>query len=93
MKLKMPDKVKKMVQKDGYYALSTEVLPEYSGDYLILSKANDTDNSFQETNTYKNIPAVKNNRVFEVNAKEFYFNDPLTLDFQLNFFINKFLGK
>jgi iron complex transport system substrate-binding protein len=92
MKLKMPEKVKEMALKDGYYALSTEVLPEFAGDYMIFSKNPDTDNSFQETATYKNIPAVKNNQVFEVNAKEFYFNDPLTLDFQLDYFIKSFLG-
>lgn len=79
--------------KQGYYALSTEVLPEFAGDYLIVSKYSDADNSFQETDTYKNIPAVKNNRVFEVNANEFYFNDRLTLEYQLEFFREKFLGK
>lgn len=93
MKLKMPDKVKEMALKDGYFALSLEVLPQYAGDYLIFSKNKDTDNSFQETDTYKNIPAVKNNHVFEANAKEFYFNDPITLDYQLEFFIEHFLGK
>ncbi|MDQ6595774.1 iron-hydroxamate ABC transporter substrate-binding protein [Bacillus salipaludis] len=92
MKLNMPEKVKKMVEKDGYYALSQEALPEYAGDYLILSKNSDTDNSFQETDTYKEIPAVKNKHVFEVNAKEFYFNDPLTLDYQLETFKKDFLG-
>jgi len=93
MKLKMPDKVTEMALKDGYYALSLEVLPQYAGDYVIFSKSSDTDNSFQKTDTYKNIPAVKNNRVFEANAKEFYFNDPVTLDFQLEFFTKSFLGK
>lgn len=93
MKLKMPEKVKEMALKDGYYALSAEVLPEFAGDYMILSKNADTDNSFQETETYKNIPAVKNNQVFEVNAKEFYFNDPLTLDMQLDYFTKSFLGE
>jgi len=93
MKLKMPEKVKEKALKDGYYALSAEVLPEYAGDYLIISKNNDTNNSFQETESYKNIPAVKNNKSFEVNAKEFYFNDPITLDFQLDFFKKSFLGK
>ncbi|WP_018395008.1 iron-hydroxamate ABC transporter substrate-binding protein [Bacillus sp. 37MA] len=92
MKLKMPEKVKETALKDGYYALSLEVMPEFSGDYVILSKDSEQDNSFQETDTYKNIPAVKNNRVFEVNMKEFYFNDPLTLDFQLDYFIKNFLG-
>ncbi|MGM9988568.1 MAG: iron-hydroxamate ABC transporter substrate-binding protein [Bacillaceae bacterium] len=92
MKLAMPEKVKEMALKDGYYALSFEVLPEFAGDYLILSKNADTDNSFQQSATYKNIPAVKNNQVFEVDAKEFYFNDPTTLEFQLEFFVDKFLG-
>ncbi|WP_129707348.1 iron-hydroxamate ABC transporter substrate-binding protein [Priestia megaterium] len=93
MKLKMPEKVKEMALKDGYYAISPEVLPEYAGDYLIFSKNQDGDTSFEKTNTYKNIPAVKNNHVFEANAKEFYFNDPITLDYQLDFFTQKFLGK
>ncbi len=93
MKLKMPEKVREMALKEGYYALSPEVLPEYAGDYLIVSKNPEADNSFQKTDTYKNIPAVKNNRLFEVNAKEFYFNDPITLEFQLEFFIKSFLGK
>lgn len=91
MKLKMPEKVKETALKNGYYPLSLEVLPDFSGDYIIFSKSNDTDNSFQETDRYRSIPAVKNNRVFEVNSKEFYFNDALTLDFQLDFFIKSFL--
>ncbi|MEI2403560.1 iron-hydroxamate ABC transporter substrate-binding protein [Niallia taxi] len=92
MKLKMPEKVKEMALTDGYYALSTEVLPEYVGDYLIISEYADQDNSYQETDSYKNIPAVKNNHVFTANANEFYFNDPLTLDYQLEFFKEHFLA-
>lgn len=91
MKLKMPEKVKETALKNGYYPLSLEVLPDFAGDYIIFSKSNDTNNSFQETDRYRSIPAVKNNRVFEVNSKEFYFNDALTLDFQLDFFIKSFL--
>ncbi|MEZ2658469.1 iron-hydroxamate ABC transporter substrate-binding protein [Aneurinibacillus aneurinilyticus] len=91
MKLKMPEKVKETALKNGYYPLSLEALPDFAGDYIIFSKSNDTDNSFQETDRYRSIPAVKNNRVFEVNSKEFYFNDALTLDFQLDFFIKSFL--
>ncbi|MGI2328335.1 iron-hydroxamate ABC transporter substrate-binding protein [Planococcus sp. YIM B11945] len=93
MKLKMPEKVKEMALADGYYTLSQEVLPEYMGDYVIFSKDSDQDNSFQETDLYKNTEAVKNGHVFEANAKEFYFNDPVTLEYQLSFFIDKFLGK
>ncbi|KOO48339.1 iron-hydroxamate ABC transporter substrate-binding protein [Viridibacillus arvi] len=93
MKLKMPKKVEESVLKDGYYALSQEVLPDYAGDYVILSKFSDGDTSFQKTKTYKNIPAVKNGHVYEANANEFYFNDPITLEYQLEFFKDHFLGK
>ena len=92
MGLKMPEKVKEMALADGYYALSAEVLPEFTGDYLIFSKHKDADNAFEETETFKNIPAVKNNQMFTVDAMEFYFNDPLTLDYQLDFFKESFLG-
>lgn len=93
MKLKMPEKVKASALKEGYYALSPEVLPEFAGDYVIFSKNKNADNSFENTETYKNIPAVKNNHVFVTDAKAFFFNDALTLDYQLDFFIKQFLGK
>ncbi|MFD2614391.1 iron-hydroxamate ABC transporter substrate-binding protein [Paenibacillus gansuensis] len=93
MKLAMPAKVKEMALKPGYYALSLEVLPQFAGDYLIVSKFPDSDNAYMETQTYKNIPAVKNNRAFVADAREFYFNDPLTLDYQLEFFVKHFLGE
>ncbi|TWT13201.1 iron-hydroxamate ABC transporter substrate-binding protein [Planomicrobium sp. CPCC 101079] len=93
MKLKMPQKVEEMALKDGYYALSQEVLPDYMGDYVIFSKDSEQDNSFQETDLYKNTEAAQNGHVFEANAKEFYFNDPISLEYQLEFFTNHFLNK
>lgn len=92
MKLKMPEKVKEMALKSGYYTLSAEVLPEYAGDYVILSKYADADSSFQETETYKNIPAVKNHHVFEMTGNGASFSDPITLEKQLEFFKKSFLG-
>lgn len=92
MGLNMPPKIKEATQKDGYFTLSAEVLPDYAGDYIILSKEPGADASFQQTETYKNIPAVKNNRVYEVDARTFYFNDAMTLEWQLEFFKEKFLG-
>lgn len=91
-KLKLPQKVQEATQSDGFLALSTEVLGEYSGDYIIFSKDADEDNTFQQTETYKHIDAVKNNRVFEADAKAFYFNDPLSMEYQLDFFTEHFLG-
>ncbi len=92
MNLKMPEKVKEVAEGAGYFALSAEVIPEYAGDYVILSKYADADASFQETETYKNIPAVKNNRVFEMNGQGASFSDPITLEKQLTFIKKSFLG-
>ncbi|GAA0316861.1 iron-hydroxamate ABC transporter substrate-binding protein [Bacillus carboniphilus] len=93
MKLNMPEKVKETALEPGYYTLSLEVLPEFVGDYLIVSKAEEKESSFMETETFKNIPAVKNGNTYVVDSKEFYFNDPITLDFQLEFFMDSFLGE
>lgn len=92
MKLKMPEKVQEVALESGYYTLSAEVFPEYAGDYVILSKYSDADTSFQETETYKNIPAVKNNQVFEMKGEGASFSDPVTLEKQLEFFKESFLG-
>ncbi|PKR86605.1 iron-hydroxamate ABC transporter substrate-binding protein [Heyndrickxia camelliae] len=91
MKLNIPDNVQKVTNKEGYYTISSEVLPKYVGDYLVISKYMDQDNSYQKTKLYKEIPAVKNNHVFEADAYTFMFNDPITLDYQLHFFKEHFL--
>lgn len=91
MGLKMQEKVKEATAKDGYFTLSQEVLGDYVGDYLIISKFSDQDNSFQKTKSYKNIPAVKAGHVFEADGYQFMFNDPIAVDAQLDFFEKNFL--
>lgn len=83
MGLNIPESVKKTALKDGYYAVSPEEIGKFMGDYVILSTSKGADNSFEKTATFKEIPAVKNNHIIEVQLESFYFNDPLTLDFQL----------
>jgi iron complex transport system substrate-binding protein len=91
MKLNMPEKVKENALGPGYYALSTEVLPEFAGDYIVLSKNQDGDGSFLETQTWKNIPAVENNRVIELDMKAITYSDPITLEYLLDIFKREFL--
>ncbi|WP_239255783.1 iron-hydroxamate ABC transporter substrate-binding protein [Listeria ilorinensis] len=93
MKLKMPDSVKNSALEAGYYAISPEELGNYTGDYLVLSRQSSGDNSFMKTTAYQDIPAVKNNRVLEVESSKFYFNDATTLEYQLKTFEDFFLGK
>ncbi|WP_097042766.1 ABC transporter substrate-binding protein [Terribacillus aidingensis] len=87
----MPDKVKDVTEQEGYKMISEEVLADYVGDYLLISQYNDQDNSYQESELFKKIPAVKEGNVLKADAYAFMFNDPLTLDYQLNFFEEEFL--
>ncbi|GGH77983.1 iron complex transport system substrate-binding protein [Pullulanibacillus pueri] len=93
MHLNMPQMVKDKALKPGYYQISQEVLPKYFGDYVILSVESGADTSFEKTDTYKNIPAVKNHHVYKVNTSAFSFNDPISLDYQLKVFQKDFLGE
>jgi iron complex transport system substrate-binding protein len=93
MGLKMPEKVAEVALEPGYFAISQEVLGEYTGDYVVLSLTKNQDTSFLEADWYKEIDAVKNGRLFEADASTFYFNDALSLDYQLDFFEDKFWGQ
>lgn len=93
MGLKMPEKVEELALESGIYTFSTELLPEFAGDYVIFSKNPVVDNSFLETDLWKNIPAVKNGQVYEINTKASTYSDPITLDTLLDFFESSFLQK
>ncbi|RUS47379.1 iron-hydroxamate ABC transporter substrate-binding protein [Cohnella sp. AR92] len=91
MGLNMPEKVKADVLGPGYYTLSPEILSDYAGDYLVLSRSATGDNSFMKTDTWKKIPAVKNNRVIEIDTEASTYSDPTTLEYLLNIFKEGFL--
>lgn len=44
------------------------------------------------TETWKNLPAVKNNRVIELNTNAITYSDPITLEYLLEKFKTAFLG-
>lgn len=91
MGLNMPEKVKADALTPGYFAISSEVLNEYAGDYVIFSTFNGQESSIADAPWYKELDAVKNGHLFEINGNVFYFNDPITLEYQLTFFKEKFL--
>ncbi len=91
MGLVMPSKVREATGTDGYFAISSEVIPEYAGDFIILSRFDGAETSFMQTDTWKNIPAVQNDRVLEADASSFYMVGPITLDYQYEL-IKEFFG-
>ncbi|KAA9004726.1 iron-hydroxamate ABC transporter substrate-binding protein [Paenibacillus spiritus] len=92
MGLKMPEAVKKDALGPGYYTLSNETVPQYAGDYIVLSRPAGTDNAFLGTDTWKNIPAVKNGHVIEIETEASSYSDPITLDHLLKLFTDAFLA-
>ncbi|MCK8487656.1 iron-hydroxamate ABC transporter substrate-binding protein [Paenibacillus sp. MBLB2552] len=92
MELNMPEKAKKDALGPGYYTLSNEILPEYAGDYIVLSQNKEAQNNFLQSNTWKNIPAVKNGRVIEIDTAASSYSDPITLEYLLKIFKDGFLS-
>ncbi|QAY65901.1 iron-hydroxamate ABC transporter substrate-binding protein [Paenibacillus protaetiae] len=86
MKLNMPEKVKADALGPGYYTMSPEVLSDYAGDYIVLSRSSKGDNSFMQSETWKKIPAVKNNHVIEIETDDYTYSDPITLEHLLTLF-------
>lgn len=90
MELAMPEKVREDALADGYYSLSLETLPEYAGDFIVLSKMG-PENEFTKSETWQSIPAVQNGQVIEFDTKEATYSDPVTLEHLLAIFEEGFL--
>lgn len=88
--LKAPDLIQKATMDigEGYVALSLEKLPEYVGDFLVIENSLEQDISKDEL--WQQLDVVKNKRVYTIDANEYYFNDPLSLEKQLDYLIESF---
>ena len=92
--LKMPESVEKDVKKDGWKKISQEEIEKYSGDYLFLPLTKGQEKpEFINTESYKSIPAVKNDKVIEIDAQTFWYNDPYSLEVQREFLKKELLKK
>lgn len=79
-----PQKVKDEVFPSGYLQVSQETVSEYIGDYVLVAAEDDkTGSALYESDVWKSIPAVQQNHILKVDANVFYFNDPLTLEYEL----------
>lgn len=86
MDLNMPENVQKAVSADGYYEISQEVLAEYAGDYIVLSRGEETDMSFTESEVWQSIPAVQKGNVIEIDTAATSYSDPTTLEYLLEIY-------
>ncbi len=86
MDLNMPKNVEEAVSADGYYEISQEVLAEYAGDYIILSRGEETDMAFTESEVWQSIPAVQKGNVIEIDTAATSYSDPTTLEYLLEIY-------
>ena len=86
-----PAKVQEdIISKDGWFGVSQEALPDYIGDYALVNVNASTQEvaaSLKESDIWKNLPAVQAGHVLEVDYNLFYFSDPMSLDLQIEAFV------
>ena len=93
--LKAPTKVQEeMVDGDtAYETVSLEALPDYTGDFILYGVLADTDSSFvDESQLWQSLDAVKEGRVLSYEQVAFMHRDPITLNAQLEIFLDFFRG-
>lgn len=77
-------KVKADIFPTGWKEINQEAIPEYAGDYIVLIRKNqEIGKSLVESDLWKNLPAVKDKHVLDVDANLFYYNDPMSLEQEL----------
>ncbi|WP_237391617.1 iron-hydroxamate ABC transporter substrate-binding protein [Paenibacillus dendrobii] len=79
----------------GWASISIEKLPEFSGDIIFTCpwSGDTTDPKIvYDSAIWKGLPAVKNGHVFQLNPKGDTYNDPVTLEAQLNFITDSLLS-
>ncbi|MCY8753013.1 iron-hydroxamate ABC transporter substrate-binding protein [Bacillus inaquosorum] len=88
--LKAPEKIEQDVIKKGEMKqLSQEVIPEYAADYMFITDYNPKGESktldkLKESSIWKNLDAVKHNRVFINDFDTFYPYDPISVSKQVD---------
>lgn len=86
--LSAPEKVEEATEENGWASLSFESVPEYleEADYILLGvreagMSRKTD--IEVSPLWMNLPAVQAGRVYEYDLNEFYFQDVIALEHQL----------
>ncbi|MDM5280836.1 AraC family transcriptional regulator [Paenibacillus silvae] len=95
--LKAPPLIQKeLIDGEGAGAsLSLEQLPEYAGDFIFTSNWGWDDGNpdvVYKSNVWKALPAVKNKHVYFINADGSFYNDPISLEAQLQFIEDSLLN-
>lgn len=93
--LKAPQKVQEeLIDGDKQYdVVSMEALPDYTGDFILYGVLDGADDAFVEDSLmWQNLDAVKEGRVLPYEQIAYMHRDPITLNGQLEDFLEFFRG-
>ena len=87
--LGVPEAVESEVVETGWKNISAEEVGKFAGDFMFVGTGDSgADNAYRETNVWKDLDAVKNDRVIEFESPVFYYNDPYSLEHQREIIVN-----
>ncbi|MEK5162386.1 iron-hydroxamate ABC transporter substrate-binding protein [Paenibacillus sp. FSL R5-0527] len=94
LQLKGPEK---WDPKESTFQLSLEALPEYAADYMFLTtydpdKTGEALDNLKASPVWKNIDAIKNNKVFYNDFDTFYRYDPIAIKEQIGLFVDMIIA-
>jgi iron complex transport system substrate-binding protein len=90
---KAPEKLQEAMKDSknaqaGGVKLSYEVINEYAGDFILV---NGTMGDFGDNDIWKNLPAVKEDRVISAPVNMFWFNDIISMNAQVDLILDSIL--
>ncbi|MED2256580.1 AraC family transcriptional regulator [Brevibacillus parabrevis] len=80
---KPPAAIPEHMLADSYYEFSLEKLPEYTGDYLILT-TNSTLEQLKADPIWGKLPPIRDGKVFLWNENQSWYRDPIAVEGQIN---------
>lgn len=80
---KPPAAIPESMLAESYSEFSLEKLPEFTGDYLILTTES-TLEEFQKDPIWGNLPAIRDGKVFLWTENQSWYRDPIAVDGQIN---------
>ncbi|MNH38800.1 Iron(3+)-hydroxamate-binding protein FhuD precursor [compost metagenome] len=80
--------------KTPWTQISSEKISDFVGDRVIVARAADTPKvDFTTAPVWKNLEAVKNNEVYEIDNFKFWFTDPISVIGQINDLTDLFIER
>lgn len=76
---KPPAAIAEDLMKKQWAEISAEVMPQYAGDYLVVTSNNRTVDDFRKDPIWSSLPAVKHNRLYVWPEERSWYYDPIAV--------------